>query len=79
MKTEIATRRMLEVLALLMIGEGLMGLIRPRRYSLLWRMGPPLLKAMIDELVEHPNITRAISAAELAGGIALAVGQTEDE
>ena len=79
MKTEIATRRLIEIGALLLIGEGLMGLIRPRRYSLLWRLGPPLLKAMIDELVEHPNVARAIYAAELATGIALASAQTDVE
>jgi hypothetical protein len=79
MKSEIATRRLLELGGLLLIGEGFMGLVHPRRYSLLWRFGPPLVKAAIDELVEHPHVARGIYALELAAGVALAVSQTEQE
>ena len=64
--------RLLELAGLILIGDGLMGLLRPRRHSLLWHVGPQLAKAVTEELAEHPNTARSIYAAELAPGIALA-------
>jgi len=65
-------KRLLELGALILIGDGLMGLLRPRRHSLLWHFGPQLVKAVTEELAEHPNTARSIYAAELALGIAVA-------
>ena len=66
------TKRLLELAGLILIGDGLMGLLRPRRHSLLWHFGPELAKAVTEELAEHPQTARAIYAGELALGIALA-------
>jgi hypothetical protein len=49
-----------------------MGLLRPRRHSLLWHVGPELAKAATEELAAHPQTARVIYAAELALGIAIA-------
>ena len=65
-------KRLLELAGLILIGDGLMGLVRPRRHSLLWHFGPELAKAATEELAEHPTTARAIYAAELALGIAVA-------
>ncbi|HZE13976.1 MAG TPA: hypothetical protein VE086_09475 [Chthoniobacterales bacterium] len=65
-------KRLLELAGLILIGDGLMGLLRPRRHSLLWHFGPQLAKAVTEELAEHPNTARSIYAAELALGIAAA-------
>lgn len=73
------TRRLLELGALFLIGEGIMGLINPRRHSMLWHVGPQLAKALTEELAEHPNAARAIYLAEAAAGVALAMLQTHDE
>ncbi len=64
--------RLLEFVGLVLIGDGLMGLLRPRRHSLLWHVGPQLAKAVTEELAEHPQTARAIYAAELALGVAIA-------
>ena len=72
------TKRLLELAGLILIGDGLMGLLRPRRHSLLWHVGPQLAKAVTEELAEHPKTSRAIYAAELAAGIALASIQLSD-
>jgi len=72
------TKRILELAGLVLIGDGLMGLLRPRRHSLLWHVGPQLAKAVTEELADHPQTARAIYAAELALGVALAVCQTSD-
>ena len=72
------TKRLLELAGLILIGDGLMGLLRPRRHSLLWHIGPQLAKAVTEELAEHPQTARAIYAGELALGIALASTQLSD-
>ena len=72
------TKRILELAGLVLIGDGLMGLLRPRRHSLLWHVGPQLTKAITEELADHPQTARAIYAAELALGVALAACQTSD-
>ena len=71
-------KRLLELGALILIGDGLMGLLRPRRHSLLWHFGPQLAKAVTEELAEHRKTARAIYAAELAAGIAIASIQLSD-
>ena len=72
------TRRIVEVGAIFLIGDGLMGLLKPRWHSLLWHVGPELFKAATEELAAHPKTARAIYAAELALGVALASRQTPD-
>ena len=55
-----------------------MGLLRPRRHSLLWHVGPQLAKAVTEELADHPQTARAIYAAELALGVVIATVQLSD-
>ncbi|HEV2803686.1 MAG TPA: hypothetical protein VGW57_02030 [Chthoniobacterales bacterium] len=71
-------KRLLELMGLILIGDGLMGLLRPHRHSLLWHLGPQLAKAVTEELADHPNTARAIYAAELAAGVVLASVQLSD-
>ena len=75
---ELITKRLLELADLILIGDGLMGLLRPRRHSLLWHFGPQLAKAATEEMADHPTTARAIYAAELALGIVLASTQLSD-
>ena len=72
------SKRLLELLGLILIGDGLMGLLRPRRHSLLWHVGPQLAKAVTEELADHPQTARAIYVAEVAVGVALATLQLSD-
>jgi len=72
------TKRLLELGGLILIGDGLMGLLFPRRHSLLWHVGPQLAKAITEELAEHRKTARTIYAAELAVGVALAATQLSD-
>jgi hypothetical protein len=78
MKQELITKRLLELAGLILIGDGLMGLLCPRRHSLLWHFGPQLAKAVTEELADHPTTARGIYAAELALGIVLASTQLSD-
>jgi hypothetical protein len=78
MANNLATRRVVELGALFLIGDGVMGLIKPRWHSLLWHFGPELAKAVTEELAEYPKTARVVYLAELAAGIALAVRQTPE-
>lgn len=78
MKTNAITNRSLEVLALAMIGEGLVGLIRPRRYSIFWKVGPQPLRDFMELLAEHPDLTRLLSVAELGTGLWLALREIDE-
>ena len=72
------TKRLLELAGLILIGDGLMGLICPRRHTLLWHVRPQLAKAVTEELADHPQTARANYAAELAAGVVLASIQLSD-
>ncbi len=79
MINDLTVRRLIQVGALFLIGDGIMGLIKPRWHSLLWRFGPQLARAVTEELVEHPRTARSIYLAEAAIGIVLASRQTPEE
>ncbi len=78
MNNNLILRRLTELGALFLIGDGIMGLIKPRWHSLLWRFGPQLMRAVTEELADHPNTARAIYLTEAAIGIALASRQTPE-
>jgi hypothetical protein len=78
MTSKLISRRLLETVGLFLIGDGLMGILRPRRHSLLWHFGPELGRAVTEELVEHPKMARSVYLAEVALGIVLSCAQTDD-
>ena len=78
MTSNLATRRLVELGALFLIGDGVMGLLKPRRHSLLWHFGPELARAVTEELADHPKVARSVYLAEVALGIALAARQTPE-
>ncbi|HEY2841628.1 MAG TPA: hypothetical protein VGJ26_20885 [Pirellulales bacterium] len=61
--------RTMEVTALAMIGEGMLGLIRPRRHLHLWNFGPAGYRKMVNAMEEHPDAMRLAFAAELGLGL----------
>jgi hypothetical protein len=79
MKTNLTTRRLLEGLALFLIGDGVMGLLKPRRRSLLWDCGPEFLREFTEMLAEHRPLARGIYVAEIALGLLVASKQTAEE
>jgi hypothetical protein len=78
MTNNVTVRRVVELAGLVLIGDGLMGLLRPRRHSLLWHFGPELARAATEELAEHRKTARLIYLAETALGIALACCETAE-
>ncbi|HEY2711574.1 MAG TPA: hypothetical protein VGI60_03600 [Chthoniobacterales bacterium] len=78
MTNYLIARRLINMGALFLIGDGIMGLLKPRWHSLLWHFGPELARAVTEELAEHPKTARAIYLAEAALGVAIASYQTSD-
>lgn len=78
MKTDLLARRVVETAALFLIGDGIMGLLKPRRHSRLWHFGLEITKATTEELATHPDAARAIYALEAALGIAIASFSTRE-
>ena len=78
MISQLTTRRLVQLGALFLIGDGVMGLIKPRWHSLLWHFGPELARAATEELAAHPKTARAVYLAEAAVGIVLAARQTPE-
>jgi hypothetical protein len=60
---------------MLLIGDGLLSLLDPKRHCLLWEVGPESCRELIDEFVEHPRMTRGVGFAELVLGVLLSSEQ----
>lgn len=64
--------RLTETTAMLMIGDGTLGLVMPAQHMAVWKKGPRTWTRMIEAFEHHPVITRCIGAAEIAAGLWLA-------
>jgi hypothetical protein len=65
-------QRLAESAGMLMIGDGVLGVMYPRGHCLLWRGGPGWWRQSIDWFASHPEITRALAITEIAMGLWLA-------
>ena len=65
------SRRLMQFGALLLILDGIAGIVMPRRRSLAWHVGPELVKAATEEIAAHPRTTRALNAGKVAVGVML--------
>jgi hypothetical protein len=57
--------------AMMLIGDGVLAMLRPHRDAMTWSLGPEAWKALMRYLSDHPDTLRAIGAAEVALGFAL--------
>ncbi len=71
----LSARRTAEMAAMFMIGDGLLGLLQPRRHVALWRSDVPAADALVRPFADRPGRRRAYAIAQIAAGIALAAGQ----
>src|SRR5262249_21884993 len=62
-------RRWNEVVAMSMIGDGVLAVLQPERHCRLWEFGPKGYRAVIEWCAQHPTATRLMGAAEVALGI----------
>lgn len=71
----LGARRLKELVAIVVIGDGVVGLVAPRRHSLLWELGPEWYRRAMETLAGRPGLVRALAAAEVVGGLWLALRQ----
>lgn len=69
---QIGLRRSGEMAAVFMIGDGLLGLLQPRRHVELWRSDVPAVDMLVRSFAGHPLRRRAYGLLQLAAGLALA-------
>ncbi len=70
--------RIVELMAMLAVGDGVIALAAPRRHSLLWRFGPEGYKRAMQAFAERPALTRLLAAVEVGLGLWLALIQYEE-
>lgn len=67
-------KQLKELLALAMIGEGVLATVYPREHMLLWRT-PKLLEKLTVPLARTPTLTRMLAVLEAGAGFWLASRQ----
>lgn len=71
----MVTRRLKEVLGILVIGDGVVALIAPVRHSRLWQFGPTGYQQFMQAFIDHPNTTRLSAVSQIVFGLWLACRQ----
>jgi hypothetical protein len=64
--------------AMVLIGDGVMALVHPKRDANAWKTGPRFWRKAMRELAKRPGLTRAIGAAQIVGGVLWALQQDEE-
>jgi hypothetical protein len=65
--------------AMVLIGDGVMALIRPSADAKAWKQGPKPWRDLMHGLSKRPNLTRAIGVAQIIGGIYWALKQEDSD
>jgi hypothetical protein len=53
---------------LIMVGDGLAGLIWPREYLRKLEVGPQVVNAVLETFAQRPTLTRVLCVVEVAAG-----------
>ncbi len=71
-------KRLIQLVALVMVGDGVVGFFKPRWHSLLWDLGPKPYRDLMNRFAREPGAARWIYAVEAAVGTWLATRQTPE-
>ena len=69
------TARAAEMAAIFMVGDGLIGLIQPRRHVDLWKDDALGTEKLVAPFVDRPAHRRAYALLQIGAGLALAARQ----
>ena len=75
MRYAMWTKRIKDIIAMLLIGDGALTLIGARNRALVWRFGPEGLRKSASWQAEHPLLMRLEGMASIAVGVWLALRQ----
>jgi hypothetical protein len=78
MNKQIVQKRVLESLAMLTIGDGLLAALQPRRHVLLWESGPRVWRNSMRPFIRNPGLTRLLGLAAVGWALWLANRQQTD-
>lgn len=67
--------RAAEMAAIFMVGDGLIGLLQPRRHVDLWKNDALGTEKLVKPFVDHPGRRRLYAVVQIATGLALAARQ----
>ena len=67
--------RAAEMAAIFMVGDGLMGLLQPRRHVDLWKDDALGTEKLVKPFVDRPGRRRLYAVVQIAAGLALASRQ----
>lgn len=68
----LGLKRSAEMAAVFMIGDGLLGLLQPKRHVALWRSEVDAVDALVRPFGGHPGRRRLYGLAQVGAGIVLA-------
>ena len=68
-----------QFVAMALIGDGVAALVQPVADANAWDCGPKPWRKLMQYLASHPNLTRALGAAEIAAGLYLALKQEDSD
>ena len=71
----IWTSRAAEMAAIFMVGDGLIGLLQPRRHVDLWKDDALGTEKLVKAFVDRPGRRRLYAVMQIAAGLALAARQ----
>jgi hypothetical protein len=71
----MAWKRIKEAIALLLIGDGIISILEPRRHTKLWVAGPGLYHRAMSPLKRRPIAAQAVGLALIGVGLWLAQRQ----
>lgn len=73
-------RRVLDVAAVIFVGDGLLWVVAPRSRGLVWSAGPPSVRRFVEGItVERPWLSRLIGGAQVAAGAWMALRAYREE
>ena len=68
-------KRLKEIAAIVLIGDGMIGLFQTQRHMRLWRNGPKGYRKVMEAFMHRPGMTHLLSALEVGIGFYLAAQQ----
>jgi hypothetical protein len=68
----LVTRRLAELGAIVMIGDGVVAALKPKGHVRLWERGPKLWRDLLEPFAKRPGLTRAVAVGEIGLGVLLA-------
>ncbi len=74
----MAFKEIKELIGLAMIGEGIVGLVEPKKYFLFWNLGLKPLEKLKRKAADNPETMRLFYAAEAGLCLWLAKSQLEN-